>query len=202
MQAEHLKKAMASISAVIEANIDYLTQLDSQSGDGDLGISMSHGFCAVDQFLAESVETDMGQLLFLSSKELNAAAPSSLGTILSVALMGMAKSLRGKAVVSLEELTEAMRQGVDSVMEKSGSKVGEKTVLDSIVPAIEAMAHAESVSDALDKAAKAAAAGAEHTRELKAVHGRAAYYGEKSIGLIDGGAVVGKLIFEALAQCS
>lgn len=98
----------------------------------------------------------------------------------------------------------AFQAGVDKIMEKTGSKMGERTVLDALCPAItvckEAIETGENWNTAIKKAAKASAQGAENTRNMKPVHGRAAYYGEKSLGHLDGGAVVGQLIFEALSE--
>ncbi len=86
-------------------------------------------------------------------------------------------------------------------MEKAGSKPGEKTILDSVVPAAAVLCSSTGKTDkeVFAAAAEAAAKGSEATAEMKAVHGRAAYYGERSIGLIDGGAEVGRLIFETLS---
>jgi dihydroxyacetone kinase len=94
-----------------------------------------------------------------------------------------------------------MEAGIASIMEKAKSKPGEKTVLDALCPGIEALKrHAgDDPRTAWTEAARAAAAGSESTRNMRSVHGRAAYYGDKSIGILDGGSVVGKLIFEAIA---
>ena len=90
MNAESLKRAMAQISAVMNENREYLVELDSRNGDGDLGISMSSGYQAVKDYLATSEERDLGILLKNCSSVFNEAAPSSLGTITSFALLGIA----------------------------------------------------------------------------------------------------------------
>jgi dihydroxyacetone kinase len=198
-----LKAAVASISKTMTGNRDYLVQLDQQNGDGDLGISMSDGFKAADGYLQTTEETDLGKLFFQMSKVFNEKAPSSLGTILSFGLMGMARALKGKETADLTEVAGAFRQGVDLIMEKAGSKPGEKTVLDALCPALEALqAHAAAGNEkeAFAKAAAAAAKGSEDTRQMLPKHGRAAYYGDKSLGVLDGGSVVGKLIFEAISE--
>jgi dihydroxyacetone kinase len=87
-------------------------------------------------------------------------------------------------------------------MEKAKSKPGEKTVLDALCPAVEALKKASSggAAEAFAAAAKAAAEGSESTKGMIPRHGRAAYYGEKGLGLLDGGSVAGKLIFEGIAD--
>ena len=200
MNKQSVIDGLSKISAVMTENKEYLIKLDQQNGDGDLGVSMSEGFAAAAAFAAEAEETDLGKLMMQTGKVFNEAAPSSLGTIISFAFMGMAKSLKGKTEATLPEFAEAVMSGVEKIMEKAGSKPGEKTILDAIYPAAVCLKEHESESfgEAL-KAAEKAAQGSESTKEMKSVHGRAAYYAEQSIGILDGGSVVGKLIFEALA---
>ncbi|MDR0400872.1 MAG: dihydroxyacetone kinase subunit L, partial [Treponema sp.] len=130
------------------------------------------------------------------------AAPSSLGTIISFGFMGMAKALKGKEDAGAAELAAAMEAGLANIMEKAKSKPGEKTILDSLCPAVEALkAHAAEGRAAMyQAAARAAAEGSEASRNMRSVHGRAAYYGDKSIGVLDGGSVVGSLIFQGLEE--
>ncbi len=199
MTTKELTKAILAISARIDENKDYLVSLDQQNGDGDLGISMSDGFHAVLQYLNDNQETDLGKVLNRCGNAFNEAAPSSLGTIIAFAFKGMAKALMGKTECNLENLSEAMQLGLENVMSKAGSKPGEKTILDSLSPGIEALkASSGDPSTAFVLAADAARDGSENTKKMKAVWGRAAYYGDKSIGTLDGGSVVGVLIFEAL----
>jgi len=200
MKTQELKPAMDAVRAKIDENKDYLTELDQQSGDGDLGVSMSSGFGAVCAFLAGSSETDLGRAFMKCSGAFNEAAPSTLGTILSVGLMGMAKALKGKPEASEAEMAAAFSAGLDQIMERAKSKPGDKTILDSLCPAAAAWKAASGGGRgaALAAAAEAARSGSEATRGMKSVHGRAAYYGEKSVGLLDGGAVVGRLVFEGL----
>ena len=199
--ATSLRTAFRAIATTMAEKRDYLIELDQRNGDGDLGISMSEGYAAASAAMDASQETDLGKLLIAGYKAFNEAAPSSLGTITSLCLMGMAKTLKGHTECDMVLLGEALNAGLSNVMAKAGSKPGEKTILDAVVPAAEAIcAHAaEGDKAALEAAAKAAANGSEATANMIAVHGRAAYYGEKSLGLVDGGSVVGRLIFETLA---
>ena len=202
MDASSVKKGIKKIRGIMNENKDYLIKLDQQNGDGDLGVSMSEGFAAAARFVEETQETELGKLLMQTGGVFNEAAPSSLGTIISFAFMGMAKSLKGKTETDPAGFAEAVMAGVEKIMAKAGSKPGEKTILDSIYPAAQSLLEHRDCSfeESFRAAAKAAAEGSEATREMKSVHGRAAYYGEKSIGILDGGSVVGKLIFEALSE--
>ncbi|MEG0368873.1 MAG: dihydroxyacetone kinase subunit L [Hungatella sp.] len=202
MKAQELKGAISCISKVMTAQRDYLVELDSQNGDGDLGISMSSGYQAIDAYLKMTDEADLGRLMMQCSSVFNEAAPSSLGTIMSFGMIGMAKNLKGKTEISVDELADALQAGVSFIMEKAKSKPGEKTILDALCPAVEVLKanSAKSAKEAFDAAAKAASEGSEKTKEMRSVHGRAAYYGDKSIGILDGGSVVGKLLFTAIAD--
>lgn len=196
-----IKKGISSIAKEMTDNRDYLVELDQRNGDGDLGISMSEGFNALVEVLNKTEETDLGRVFRDLSKTFNESAPSSLGTILSFGLMGIAKELKGKTEVSRQEFSVALEKGLDNILDKTGSKVGEKTIIDSLSPGIESLLSSGSEEDktAFQNAYEASKAGAEKTKEMMAVHGRAAYYGEKSLGLVDGGAVVGTLIFKGMA---
>ena len=197
-----IKKGISSIAKEMTDNRDYLVELDQRNGDGDLGISMSEGFNALVEVLNKTEETDLGKVFRDLSKTFNESAPSSLGTILSFGLMGIAKELKGKTEVSRQEFSVALEKGLDNILDKTGSKVGEKTIIDSLSPGIESLLSSGSEEDktAFQNAYEASKAGAEETKEMMAVHGRAAYYGEKSLGLVDGGAVVGTLIFKGMAM--
>ena len=197
-----IKKGISSIAKEMTDNRDYLVELDQRNGDGDLGISMSEGFNALVEVLNMTEETDLGKVFRDLSKTFNESAPSSLGTILSFGLMGIAKELKGKTEVSRQEFSVALEKGLDNILDKTGSKVGEKTIIDSLSPGIESLLSSGSEEDkaAFQNAYEASKAGAEKTKEMMAVHGRAAYYGEKSLGLVDGGAVVGTLIFKGMAM--
>lgn len=132
-------KGFQAISEEIDANKEQLIFLDQQNGDGDLGISMSDGFHAVCDFLSHTEETQLTALFSRAGNSFNEAAPSSLGTILSFFMKGIAKGLKGKESCDTKEMAAAMRLGLQNVMDKAGSRVGEKTILDALEPAIRAL---------------------------------------------------------------
>ena len=204
MNKTQLLRAFGGIHRMMEQKRDYLIELDARNGDGDLGISMDQGFAAAEKAIADSDATDLGRLLLAASKAFNEAAPSSLGTILSIGIMGMAKSLKGKECSTLAESADAVAAGVKAICDKTGTKPGEKTVVDVLVPASEAFSRAVEAgldrAKALQQVKQAAETGCEATREMLPVHGRAAYYGDKLIGVTDGGAEAAKLLFAALAD--
>jgi dihydroxyacetone kinase len=202
MDRKRLAEVFSAISKTMDENREYLIELDQQNGDGDLGISMSSGFRAVRLYLEQAEETDLGKLFMKGAAVFNEAAPSSLGTILSLGMMGMARRLKGMESADFSEMNAALDQGLRLLMEKAGSRPGEKTILDALCPAVQTLLENEDkpAAQAYGLAAAAAAEGSEATRQMKPVHGRAVYYGEKGIGLLDGGSVAGKLMIEAIAR--
>ncbi len=175
MNVEKLKIVMNAISSIMNENKDYLVSLDAQNGDGDLGISMAAGFASVAKFLEdENSDTDLGKVFMKMSGVLNENAPSSLGTILSIIMSAMARALKGKEEASIKDFGLAMESGVNSVMEKTKSKIGEKTILDSLLPAIDVLKSSDGLDaiDVLKNASEKAKEGSEATKNMKAVHGR------------------------------
>ncbi len=197
MKVCDLKKYFVKISEDVTTNKDYLVKLDQAFGDGDLGVSMDSGFKSILKSL-DCEEKDFGKMFLLISKNFNESAPSSLGTIISFFFMGIAKSLKGYEEVDLVMLKKALVNGLITIEQKANSKLGEKTILDALNPAVHAFEKASSFKEALSVAADAAKQGMENTKDIIAVHGRAAYHKEKTLGHIDGGAYLAYVVFTAL----
>lgn len=198
--ASTLKRIMVVAARLMAENRDRLIELDQAAGDGDLGVSMQAGFQAISNMASGMEEKDCGKMLMKLGMELNEAAPSSLGTILSIFFMGGGKALKGKETLTIADLHTLFARGLDSVMARAGSKPGERTILDSLHPASEAMAAESDLTAGLQRALAAAVAGAEATKEMRAVHGRAAYRADQLLGSPDGGAIVGVLLVQAFAE--
>ncbi|MDN5342688.1 MULTISPECIES: dihydroxyacetone kinase subunit L [Oceanotoga] len=203
MKKEDLKSIINNIHELIKENKKYLIELDQMFGDGDLGISMEQGFEGVKKSLLDE-EKDMGKVFRNMSTALNESAPSSLGTIISFGILGMAKQLKGIEEPNTNQMSEAFEKGLETIMQKARSEKGQKTILDSIIPAIETFKKLsqenKNINQITYETFKAAEKGCESTKEMMAVHGRAAYHKEKTLGVIDGGSVVGKLIFEGICK--
>ncbi|WP_304177288.1 dihydroxyacetone kinase subunit L [Leptotrichia trevisanii] len=202
MDINDVKLITENVLKLVKENRDYLLDLDSQFGDGDLGISMVQGFSGLKDYLETSKEKDLGKLFFKMGMIFNESAPSSLGTIISFWLLGIGGSLKGKENADKNDMKIALENGISKLKERANSKENEKTILDSLSPAAKAFQkntdEKKTVLEILKEASNAASRGSEATKNMTAVHGRAAYHGEKTIGHIDGGSYVGKLIFEGI----
>jgi len=195
---ENVKDIMREVSRIMDENKDYLVELDSKAGDGDLGISMSSGFQAV--LASDAMEKQSMKKFFMAAgMVMNEASPSSLGTIIFMGMIAGAKNIGDSETLDASGIGNFFMAAAQSIMDKTGSKTGDKTILDSVVPAAKVLM--ESGSDlipSVTRAYEAAKEGMLATKKMQAVHGRAAYYQEKSIGFQDGGATVGMLIFKAM----
>ena len=202
MDISDVKLITENILKLVKENRDYLLDLDSQFGDGDLGISVVQGFSGVKDYLETSEEKDLGKLFFKMGMTFNESAPSSLGTIISFWLLGIGGSLKGKENADKNDMKIALENGISKLKERANSKENEKTILDSLSPAAKAFERntdeKKTVLEILKEASDAATKGSEATKNMMAVHGRAAYHGEKTIGHVDGDSYVGKLIFEGI----
>ncbi len=202
MNRENLVSYFKKISDIMTFRENELTDADAKFGDGDLGISMKKGFAAIYQTVSASKEKDLGKIFFQCSTVFNESAPSTLGTVLSICMMGMAKKLTGITDASSENMADALDAGIKMITARTNSDVGDRTIMDSLVPAVTAFRKhlPKGKEEALLAAYEAAKQGMESTKNLTAKFGRMVYYGEQVLGYTDGGAITGMLIFEALTQ--
>lgn len=201
LTAKEIRAIIERIRQTMDEKKGELIELDSAMGDGDLGLSMTAAFNTATKELTASDETDTGKLFTRVGMAIAKGAPSTLGTLIATGFMRGGKALGQKTDVGLEELAQFFTSFVQGLMERGKAKPGEKTILDSLDPAARAFQSAAdrkmSLAEGVTLAYQAALDGLEETKKMKAEHGRAAYYGEKSIGKQDPGATVGMLLVKA-----
>ena len=180
-----------------------LNDLDAAIGDGDLGITMARGFAGVRAGL-ESHPQDIGRILMKAGMDFNNAAASTMGALLATAFMRAGKQVHGAAGITLEDIVRMVRAAETGIMERGKAQIGDKTMLEAIAPAREALESAadrgEPLLAALEKAATAAEAGALSTVEMQSAIGRASWLGERTIGHQDPGATMAALMLASVAQ--
>jgi len=181
-----------------------LRQLDAVIGDGDLGVTVELGSKALLEYLASPVEDDIGQLLAKCGLQFNKASPSTFGTLLASAFMGAGKAAMGKTKIETEELGMIADGAVDGIKKRGKSEVGDKTMLDCLVPAVEALkkefADGVELEAALNAAVTAAEEGMKATIPMMSRHGRASWHREKTIGVQDAGATAMYYLIESFAR--
>lgn len=202
--AQEIRAIFRYIADCMVENKDLLIKLDGETGDGDLGLTMSLGFSKAAEQVANAAETDIGRLFVLAGSALAQAAPSTMGTLMGSGLMKGGKALQGKTQITLSDLAAFFQAMVEAIAARGKSKRGEKTVIDSLAPAADALVNAvenqQTLSDGLRLAYAAACSGLEATKTMLPQHGRAVYYQETARGKQDPGATVGMLLVKSFAE--
>lgn len=180
----------------------FLIELDGKVGDSDLGITMNKGFNAALDAVAANTTDKIGKTLQLAGMAIAKAAPSTMGTLTATGFMRGGKAIGEASAIGTAEMAAFWTAYRDGVEERGKAKVGNKTLLDVLHPIAlslqESTAAGVALSEAMEAAAQAAAAGLEATKTMVAQHGKAACFPEKSLGLQDAGATVGVLIINTL----
>ncbi|MEU6017704.1 dihydroxyacetone kinase subunit DhaL [Streptomyces sp. NPDC047515] len=194
LDADFFHRWMTAAATAVDREADHLTELDSAIGDADHGSNMQRGFAAVAAVLNKEQPPTPGGVLMLAGRQLISTVGGASGPLYGTLLRRTGKALGDAPAVTPQQLAEALGVGVAAVAQLGGAQAGDKTMLDALLPAAEAL-------DTSFKAAREAAeAGALATVPLQARKGRASYLGERSIGHQDPGATSSALLIAALAD--
>ena len=201
------KKILTILSKInfrLQENKDFLTGLDSAIGDGDHGINMSRGFLAVMEKLPQMEDKDIATILKNVGMTLVSTVGGASGPLYGTAFMRAGAAAAGKTALQGADFLALLDAAVEGIRQRGKAQKGEKTMLDALVPALEAFEaeHASGASPrrALERAVDAAREGVEHTKTIIATKGRASYLGERSLGHQDPGATSALLMLEALLE--
>ena len=195
-------KSVVCIKNRMEANKDYLIELDSAIGDGDLGLTMLKGFTAGMEAAKTASDTDLGMLFKRTGFAIAKAAPSTMGTLMGTAFIAAGKMLAGLESADASQIGGIFTAMADGISERGKAKEGDKTLLDVLYPvgrAAEACA-SDDIALRMETAASEAAQSVEKAKALMNQHGKAAVFREKTIGLLDPGSVAAMLMIEGFAQ--
>ena len=191
-------------AARVEERATELTRLDQAIGDGDHGINLQRGFRAALERLPVAGAGDLAGVLKAVSMALIGKVGGASGPLYGSFYLAMAKQLGTATEVDDAELAKALRAGYDAVVARGKAQPGDKTMLDAMGPALDALDAAvdagQPLGEALDAAAAAAEDGMRATIPLVARKGRASYLGERSAGHQDPGATSTHLVMQALAD--
>ncbi len=191
-----------AFAVAIEANKDYLTDLDSAIGDADHGANMHRGMQAAVGKLPTVADKDIGTILKTVGMTLVATVGGASGPLYGTLFMQLGTSTAGKMELSLADWTAAVEAALGGVVARGKAAVGEKTMVDALTPALAALKTSAGgdIAAALKASAAAAAAGRDSTIPLVARKGRASYVGERSAGHQDPGATSSHLLLQAAAE--
>jgi dihydroxyacetone kinase phosphoprotein-dependent L subunit len=198
---DHVVKTIANTAIENEA---YFCQLDSVVGDGDFGYSLARGFERLLEQWDELNRNDVSSFLKDVSVVASSRIGGSSGPIWGTGFLRAALVARKAETLDASTVVAMLRSAVEGIMSRGGAQLGDKTLLDVLVPladTIEAGAAAgESTVELLSRAATRAAEAAEATKDMQAMRGRASYTGERSVGAVDAGATGIAVMVRAIAD--
>ena len=181
-----------------------LTEMDQAVGDGDFGISLDRGFTAVRKELSADPPSEPRAVFQNTARVLIKTMGGSSGPLLGTFFLRAGATCADKSELEPADVVALFRAGVEGLQQRGKAELGDKTMLDAFIPAVEAMQSAldagSGLAEILDAGAAAAEDGVQATVEMQARNGRASYLGERSVGHPDPGAVAAQLFVKAAAD--
>lgn len=204
IDAAFVRRWLDAATTAVEREAAALTELDSPIGDADHGTNMRRGFVAARTAIEQEPPDTPGAVLVAVGRQLISTVGGASGPLYGTLLRRAGKQLGDEPAVGAAQFRDALRTGVEGVSQLGGAAAGDKTMLDALLPAVDAMTKAvdegSGTAEVLAAAAAAADKGAEATTPLRARKGRASYLGERSIGHQDPGATSAALLLTAFAD--
>ncbi len=177
-----------------------LVRLDTAIGDGDHGTNMDRGMRKALEKLSAHEQADVGMALKTVAMALISSVGGAAGPLYGTLFLQMGTALAGLEEVNLQSYAGAWRKGVDGVQARGKAVLGDKTMVDALLPAVEALEQASDLDSALREAQEAAERGMKDTIPLVARKGRASYLGERSRDHQDPGATSTYYLYQTAAQ--
>lgn len=188
---------------IIQNNKEYLSEVDGAIGDGDHGVNMNKGFTLCETKLGDN-KVSMSEALNVLGKTLIMEIGGSMGPLYGTLFLGLSKAGKDKETIDKYAFGEMLQAALIGLQAFDKAKVGDKTLVDTLVPAIDAYRAAvtseKTFSEALEDMKLAAEKGKESTRDMVAKIGRASRLGERSRGILDAGATSCNLILQSMAD--
>jgi len=201
------KELVAMLRSAVEqvrTNQDTLSQLDSVGGDGDHGTTMARAMGLVDKAIAACKKKDLKSVLNDIGWAIMGVDGGATGPLLGTFFLGMSDAVADKKPANVEGLARLFEAGLAALQKTSKAQVGDKTMMDALVPAVAALRNAADAGrpllTAVALAAVAAEQGALSTKNFPARFGRAKNIGDRTIGHQDPGATSVSLMFKGFAE--
>ena len=201
---ENIGRMIRSAADKIRANRDELSKLDSAIGDGDHGMTITRAMGIAEKVIEESEKQELKGLLKDVGWGVMGVDGGATGPLLGSFIMGLGNGIGEQDAIDCLTLAAMFEAGLAGVRRQSKAQIGDKTMMDALLPAVEAVRQAadgaKSIKEALREAAEAAEKGAVSTKEFQARFGRAKNLGDRTIGHQDPGATSMALIFQGFFE--
>ena len=193
-----------ALQKVFAENRQQLTDLDSAVGDGDFGISLDRGFTAAQAELSANPPSDLRGIFQSVATVLIKTMGGSSGPLLGTFFLRAGTVCSDKSELAPGDVVALFQAGVEGIQQRGKAALGDKTMLDALLPAVDAMRTAlddgSALAEILERGAAAADAGMRKTISMSARKGRASYLGDRSVGHQDPGATAAYLLFKTAAE--
>jgi phosphoenolpyruvate---glycerone phosphotransferase subunit DhaL len=199
MTGAQLAAVLDDALARLEGDVEELRELDAALGDGDLGITVGKGCAAVRMKLGELDDPSPAEVLRAAGAAFASANPSTLAALVGGGLLAAAGAVGDTASLERADVLRVGRTAAGSIQTRGKAELGDKTILDALVPSLDALERTDG-GDALDAMIGAARAGVEETAGRQSQRGRAAWLGERSIGRPDPGATAYTRFLESMKE--
>ena len=203
VQQEDVKKIFVQLSETFNREKDFLNDLDSKIGDGDHGLSMSRGFNAVIKTIEKSPELTISDMLTKGGMQFNEVTGSTIGILIFSAMRAAGLAVKDKETLNLKDLQNMLQTSIEAIKKRGKASRGQKTILDSLIPSLEYLEKQKSKIDEsliIKGTIKKAFNGAESTKNIESQIGRAKWFRDRSVGVMDPGAYTGYLIIKTIGE--
>ncbi len=188
----------------IVENRAYLSEIDGRIGDGDHGVNMAKGFGMAAERLGDGSDASLDRAMAVLGEVLMGEIGGSMGPLYGMMFTEFSEAVEGRETIDAQAFSSMLHKGLEGVQSIGSAKVGDKTLIDAFVPAVNAfdatIAEGRPFAEALDALVAAAEAGRDSTIDLVARLGRASRLGERSRGVLDAGATSCAMILASLAR--
>ncbi len=195
---------IARLQTIYHENRQYLTDLDAAIGDADHGINLDRGFCAVQTELVKTAPADISAALKVVAMTLIRSVGGASGPLYGTFFLRASAYTAARSELDASDVVEMFKVGIEGIQQRGKAEAGDKTMLDTLLPALAAMQSTlkenSNLSSILTAAAQAAQQGMAATVPLQAKKGRASYLGERSMGHQDPGATSAFWLIQAASE--
>ena len=201
LQQEDVKKIITRLADTFNRQKDFLNDLDSKIGDGDHGLSMSRGFNTVMETAEKNPGLAISELLTEGGMQFNEVTGSTIGILIFSAMRAAGLVVKDKDTINLKDLQNMLQAAIEAIKKRGKASKGQKTILDSLVPSLEYLEEQNAKTDealVIKEMVKKALEGAESTKNLESQIGRAKWFSDRSVGVMDPGAYTGYLILNTI----
>ncbi len=203
LQKKDIEEILNRLSIVFTQEKNTLNELDSKIGDGDHGLSMSRGFNAIVDYIKHNPDLTISEMISKGGMQFNEITGSTIGILIFSAMNSAGLVVKGKTKINFIDLQAMFMAAIEAIQKRGKALKGQKTILDTLIPTMEYLKSQDSNNDEyniIKETVQIAQKSAVATKELEPQIGRAKWFKERGVGVIDPGAYTGYLIIKTVCE--